>query len=243
MAPSSPVTPGDFRRPGRHCSAIPPQYVVGMRASMAVAVGGAMVIALGLNNAPAMSAVPAAPTHRPACGRPDQAPGFETPARRGVVPDVTCMDLQLAQDKAEAAGFYDLASADATGRGRHQIEDRNWVVVHQMPPAGTRPPARTRLVFRVLAYGDPGAPPVPDRSKPGRIPRLHCFDLQEAQDSLQSAGFTSMRSQDATGRGRRQVLDRDWTVVGQSPPPGGPYSKRTTVTLRAVKDDEPSGCR
>jgi beta-lactam-binding protein with PASTA domain len=205
------------------------------------AVGAALLVAVGLAGAPAARSAPAA--QRRPCGRPDQAPGFETPARAGVVPDVSCMDLQMAQDKAQAAGFYDLRSEDATGRGRHQIEDRNWVVVNQNPPAGTGAPAGTRLVFRVRAYGDPGAPPVPDRARPGPIPRLACFDLQEAQDTLQSAGFRSMRSRDATGRGRHPILDRDWTVVGQSPPPGGTYSKRTTVTLRVVKNGEPSACR
>ena len=214
-----------------------------MRAWKTVAVGAALLAGVGLADMPAGSAVAPTPAHRPACGRPDQAPGFGTPARSGVVPDVRCMDLQMAQDKSQAAGFYDLASDDAGGRGRHQIIDRNWVVVGQSPPAGSRPPAGTRLLFHALAYGDPGAPPVPDRARPGPVPNLQCFDLQEAQDTLQSAGFTSMRSRDATGRGRHQVVDRDWTVVGQSPPPGGSFAKSTTVTLAAVKDGEPSGCR
>jgi len=207
------------------------------------AAGASLLLAGGLAAPPALSAPPARPGHRPACGQPDQAPGFETPARTGVVPDVSCMDLQMARDKARAAGFRDLDSEDAGGRGRHQIVDRNWVVVDQNPPAGSRLPARARLVFRVLAYGDAGAPPVPDRARPGRMPRLSCFDLQEAQDTLRSAGFRSGRSQDATGRGRRPILDRHWTVVGQAPPPGGTYPKRTTVTLRVVKNGEPSPCR
>ena len=74
------------------------------------------------------------------------------------------------------------------------------------------------------------------------MPRLGCFDLQEAQDTLQSAGFTAMASRDATGRGRHQILDRDWTVTGQTPAPGGTWPKTTRVTLRVVKDGEPSPC-
>src|SRR5436190_21204888 len=92
------------------------------------------------------------------CGGPDEAPGFEVPARRRVAPDVVCMDLQLAQDKAQAAGLT-IAAQDAGG-GRRQVNDRDWVVLSQTPPAG-RPAGR--LTVRVLAYGDPGAPPPPDR--------------------------------------------------------------------------------
>ena len=176
------------------------------------------------------------------CGRPEDAPGFEMPAKPGIIPDVTCMDLQLAQDKAQAAGFSEVRSDDASGQRRHQFYDRDWVVVSQTPAAGTHGAPGTRLSVRVLAYGDPGAPPVPDRSQPGRMPKLMCFDLREAQDTLESAGFNAMDSRDATGRRRRQFSDRDWTVTGQSPPPGGTYRKSTRVTLHVVKDGEPSPC-
>jgi hypothetical protein len=180
-----------------------------------------------------------APAH---CGAPDEAPGFETPARRRVIPDVVCMDLQLAQDKAQAAGFYRLESQDASGQRRRQGDDQGWVVVSQTPAPGTRPTRSPRIVLQVLAYGDPGAPPVPNRSRPGQMPQLRCFDLQEAQDTLQSAGFFRTSSEDATGRRRRQYIDRNWTVTDQSPPPGGTHNKNTHVTLRVVKDREPSPC-
>jgi hypothetical protein len=176
------------------------------------------------------------------CGRPEDAPGFEIRAEHGVIPDVVCMDLQMAQDKAQAAEFFEIRSDDASGRRRAQFSDRDWVVVAQTPAAGTHAPPPRRLYLRVLAYGDPGAPPVPDRSRPGRMPNLACFDLQEAQDTLQSAGFTTMASHDATGRGRAQFYDRNWTVTGQSPAPGGIYGKRTRVLLQTVKDGEPSPC-
>jgi len=176
------------------------------------------------------------------CGRPEEAPGFGAPARAGVVPDATCMDLRLAEDKSRAAGYGYLSSQDAAGRGRHQWVHRNWVVVSQSPSPGTKAKPGTRIVFRVLAYGDPGAPPVPDRNRPGPIPKLACFDLQEAQDTLQSAGFTRMGKEDATGRGRHPIVDRHWTVTGQDPAPGGTYAKSTRVVLRVVKDGEASSC-
>lgn len=188
---------------------------------------------------------PEAATSAPAsasCGRPDDAPGFKTPARTGVVPNVICMDLQLAQDKGQAAGFTRMMAVDASGLRRRQVNDQDWVVVSQSPSAGTRASSRTQLVFRALRYGERGAPPVPDRTRPGPMPNLTCFDLQEAQDTLQSAGFYKMTSRDASAGRRRQVVDRDWTVTGQTPSPGGEYRKSTEVMLRAVKDGEPSPC-
>jgi hypothetical protein len=44
---------------------------------------------------------------------------------------VVCKDLQTAQDTMQAAGFYNLGSADGTGQGRAQVADRNWVVIAQ----------------------------------------------------------------------------------------------------------------
>jgi len=223
-------------------------------------IGGATAVAIGITGAtgvasarsargdrqqPGSVRAATATTTRPdqtTCGPPDRAPGCGVAAETGVVPDVGCMDLQLAQDKAQAAGYSHLSSQDATGRGRHQWYDRNWVVISQTPAAGTKAPPGTQLVFRVLAYGDRGAPPVPNRTRPGPLPKLLCFDLQEAEDTLQSAGFTRMTSEDATGRGRHSIIDRDWTVTGQAPTPGGTYPKSTKVVLKAVKDGEPSSC-
>ena len=54
------------------------------------------------------------------------------------VPDVEGKDHQLAQDTMQAAGLYNLTEEDATGQGRALILDRNWTVVEQDPPAGTR---------------------------------------------------------------------------------------------------------
>jgi beta-lactam-binding protein with PASTA domain len=178
------------------------------------------------------------------CGPPWEAPGFEVPARLHVMPDVVCMDLQLAQDKLQAAAFDNVRSKDGAGTHRRQIDDRNWVVVAQDPPAGRQGDSNTPVMLTALRYGDPGAPPVPDRSQPGRIPKLICFDLQEAQDALQAAGFTSVDSQDASGQGRNQIVDRNWTVVGQQPDPAkaGTVPKSTEILLRVLKDDEQTHC-
>lgn len=53
-----------------------------------------------------------------------------------VMPDVRCMDLQAAQDLIQAEGVFYSTSVDATGRGRAQVWDRNWMVVDQSPRPG-----------------------------------------------------------------------------------------------------------
>lgn len=78
-----------------------------------------------------------------------------TSVSAGVVPDVVCQDLQAAQDTLQAAGFYNLRSEYATGHGRHQVIDRNWVVVAQSARAGSTPPVAARIVLRAVKLGEP----------------------------------------------------------------------------------------
>ncbi|WP_232661454.1 PASTA domain-containing protein [Pseudonocardia sp. TRM90224] len=57
------------------------------------------------------------------------------------MPDVVGMNLQAAQDHLQAVTGFGVplsTSTDATGQGRAQILDRNWVVCAQTPAAGTR---------------------------------------------------------------------------------------------------------
>jgi pyruvate/2-oxoglutarate dehydrogenase complex dihydrolipoamide acyltransferase (E2) component len=75
----------------------------------------------------------------------------------------------------------------------------------------------------------------------GVMPAVVCMNLQAAQDLIQQQGVFLSRSHDATGQGRRQVLDRNWIVVEQSPAPGTPISEGD-ADLGAVKIGEPSPC-
>jgi len=52
------------------------------------------------------------------------------------MPDVVGMNLQAAQDLIQTQGVFFSRSEDATGAGRMQILDRDWVVVDQTPAAG-----------------------------------------------------------------------------------------------------------
>jgi len=77
----------------------------------------------------------------------------EAATKQGDLPDLTGEDLQTAQDTAQAHGFYDLASSDATGEGRNQVLDRNWVVCSQNPGPGQH---RTdaAIAFSVVKIGE-----------------------------------------------------------------------------------------
>ena len=76
------------------------------------------------------------------------------------------------------------------------------------PPPTTVPP--TTLATLDTAPR-PAVAPAPTT---GTVPNVVGIDLQLAQDTLQAAGFYALRSHDATGQGRFQVLDRNWTVWG-----------------------------
>lgn len=52
------------------------------------------------------------------------------------MPDVVCMGLQDAQDEIQDRGVFFSKSVDATGEGRRQLWDRNWIVVAQDPAPG-----------------------------------------------------------------------------------------------------------
>jgi len=70
------------------------------------------------------------------------------------------------------------------------------------------------------------------------VPDVVGMNLQSAQDTLQAAGFTPLRSHDAKSLNRSQMLDRNWIVVDQSPRAGTRISNHQGVDLGAVKDEE-----
>lgn len=74
-------------------------------------------------------------------------------SEQGTLPDMAGKDLQAAQDEAQANGFYVLDSTDATGEGRLQLYDRNWVVCSQTPEAGKHPTDVT-VTFDAVKQGE-----------------------------------------------------------------------------------------
>jgi beta-lactam-binding protein with PASTA domain len=73
------------------------------------------------------------------------------------------------------------------------------------------------------------------------MPDVVCMNLQAAQNAIQDAGVFFSRSEDATGKGRSQVIDSNWTVVSQNPPAGSPIGEGDAI-LSAVKIGEPGDC-
>jgi len=64
------------------------------------------------------------------------------------------------------------------------------------------------------------------------MPDLLCMDLNDAQ----SAAGVDTRSEDATGDGRRQIVDSNWIVIATDPEAGEPINEKPT--LFTVKDGE-----
>lgn len=71
------------------------------------------------------------------------------------VPNVVGMGHQEAQDAMQSAGFFYLTEEDATGQGRMLVSDRNWVVVEQVPAAGTVVPQSDKILLRSKKKTDP----------------------------------------------------------------------------------------
>ncbi|OHV65439.1 hypothetical protein BCD48_04375 [Pseudofrankia sp. BMG5.36] len=96
--------------------------------------------------APATSAVTVAST------QPVAQPTANATPELVAVPNVVGSDLQSAQETL----FPPLRSTsiDATGQGRMQLWDRNWVVVRQDPPAGTQVEALTDIKLYVIKPGE-----------------------------------------------------------------------------------------
>jgi len=70
------------------------------------------------------------------------------------------------------------------------------------------------------------------------MPDVVGMNLQEAQDVLQTAGSYFMDQEDASGQGRLQIDDSNWTVCEQDPQEGATLSLVDVVTLSSVKVGE-----
>ncbi|GAB06071.1 beta-lactam-binding protein with PASTA domain [Gordonia amarae] len=107
------------------------------------------------------------------------------------------------------------------------------VTATQTPEPSTEQVPVTKTEKRSAATDDSGSA--------ARMPNVVCMNLQAAQDKIQEAGVFFSRSEDASGQGRLQIMDRNWIVVAQTPDPGTPISEGDAV-LSVVKTDEPNSC-
>lgn len=82
---------------------------------------------------------------------------------------------------------------------------------------------------------DPAASPL--------MPDVVCMNLQDAQDLIQTAGVFYSRSEDGTGRGRMQVLDRNWIVLSQVPAPGTEFGEGDAVLTVVKYGEQGNSCQ
>ena len=167
-------------------------------------------------------------------------PGAATPADT-TVPDFVGKGLQTAQDDAQAAGFPNLASHDASGRARLQILDRDWRVCFQAPAAGSTVSSGSRIDFGVVKLDetcpatDQGAQSPSPISEGQAMPDLVGKSLKVAVASLPSS--TSIAAKDISGLHRPVIIQSNWMVCSQDPAPGAQFNGQP-VTLGVMKVGE-----
>ena len=170
------------------------------------------------------------------------SPSAGTTSAGRTVPDFIGKGLQTAQDDAQAAGFSNLSSHDASGRARLQILDRDWKVCFQSPAAGSTASSSSKIEFGVVKLDetcpatDQGAPSPSPISEGQAMPDLTGKGLKVAVAALPSG--TSIRAKDISGRHRLVVIQTDWTVCSQDPAPGAQFTGQP-VTFGVVKVGEP----
>ncbi|WP_108989062.1 PASTA domain-containing protein [Streptomyces coelicoflavus] len=89
----------------------------------------------------------------------------------------------------------------------------------------------------VTGTGEAAEEPSADTESTATLPDMTGKGLQSAQDEAQAAGFYLLTSHDALGRGRNQLLDRNWKVCAQTPAPGA-HATGTEVDFSTVKLEE-----
>lgn len=146
------------------------------------------------------------------------------------------MGLQSAQDKAQAAGFYNLASHDSAGRDRMQILDRDWKVCSQNVAPGKSVPTDTKLDFGVVKLEEtcPATEQKPPAKAGATMPNFTGKGLNTARAALDPS--TSITATDAL-EDRMILLESNWQVCTQDPKAGAPLNGQP-VAFTAVKFGE-----
>ncbi len=94
---------------------------------------------------------PAQPEATPAAPAGTSA---EQPPELFVMPNLVGQNLQLAQDTLQSLGSYVHDQQDASGLGRIQVLDSNWVVCSQNPVAGTQTALETMVQLASVKIGE-----------------------------------------------------------------------------------------
>jgi hypothetical protein len=86
-----------------------------------------------------------------------------------------------------------------------------------------------------------GTAPIAQADQSWTMPNLVGKDLQGAQDAIQSLTHDAVwlsTSTDLTGKGRAQIVDRNWTVCNSTPAPGATFTTTTAIDFGVVRDTE-----
>jgi hypothetical protein len=172
-------------------------------------------------------------------------------AKTTAMPTVVGKRLDVAKSDLKVAGVEN-EKVEVVGGGTFGVlSESNWRVCDQQPGPNAKNPDHARLIIaRVCGVGDAAGVPTTTNSltPPSTaaassavtviVPNVVGMDLQQAQDLMQTRGFYSLTSHDATGQRRLQVLDRNWKVCDQQPTAGMQASTYTKVDMGAVKDEE-----
>lgn len=158
-------------------------------------------------------------------------------AASGTLPNMVGKGLQSAQDDAQEAGFRNLTSHDALGRGRMQAFDRNWKVCVQTPKAGrhakdTKVDLGAVKLEETCPTKDEGA--APEAAGP-TMPDFQGKSVKAARQVLDSA--TSITVNDASGQDRIVFMESNWRICSQEPASGAKLDGQP-VTFAAVKFGE-----
>lgn len=108
-------------------------------------------------------------------------------------------------------------------------------------PAGPVPGAVPSVPEPLTTTSPPTTAPAAAADTSWVMPSLVGATLQDAQDAVQELtgfGIAVTTSTDATGAGRMQVLDANWTVCAQSVAPGTTITADTDIDFAAVQLDE-----
>ncbi|MEU4490065.1 hypothetical protein AB0H94_35210 [Streptomyces purpurascens] len=157
-------------------------------------------------------------------------------AKTADLPDLVGKGLQSAQDAAQAAGFYVLATHDSLGRGRKQVLDRDWKVCFQTPGPGRRT-TDTEIGLGVVKL-DETCPEKDQRESPkaaGRMPDFQGKSVKVAREALDPS--TSITVTDASRQDRNVLVESNWKVCSQEPAPGADLTGQP-VSFKAVKFEE-----
>jgi hypothetical protein len=107
-----------------------------------------------------------------------------------------------------------------------------------VPQQGAAPASTPAAVETTTSTTTAAPPPAAAAPKTCTVPNVVGMVHQYAQDTMQAAGLYLLLEQDATGRGRMLVLDRNWETTAQSVAAGQVVDCSTVITLSAKKIGE-----